>query len=106
MNVVFLLEKSSKHFNRFIELLRSQSKVKIKDVKKVCSRSSYYFVIINRLYSINKALREVHPDLYLAEAALSTTEAKEVFTALKKCDLIQIESKEGFFILRYADAKD
>ena len=106
MQPVFLLEKTSKHFSRMIELIRNQSEIKIKDVKKICSRSSYYAIIITRLYSINKILREINPKLYLAEPGFSITNTKNVFTTLKRCDLIEIESKQDYYLLRYKDGKN
>jgi len=105
MQSIVIFERSSKHFSRFIDLLRSHSEVTIKDIKKIVSHSSYYAIIIKKVYSINKILREINPNLYLAEPSFSITLSKgNVYTSLKRCELIDIETRKDFFIVRCKNA--
>lgn len=82
-----------------MQLLKDQREVKIKDVKKVIARSTYYSLVIKRVYRINKVLREIDPKLYLAEPTFSIA-SKEVFASIKRCELIELDMKHDFFILR------
>src|SRR3990167_8074985 len=61
MQTLIVLEKSSKHFCRFMELLKSKPEIKVKDVQKIVHRASYYAIIIQKLYDFNKFLRELNP---------------------------------------------
>ncbi len=101
--MMLILEKSNKHFSKFIELLKNQSELKINDVKKIVSHSSYYAIIIQKIYNINKILREFNPNIYLAEPTFSMTQSKQVFSSIKRCDLIEIETKQDFFIIKFND---
>ena len=107
METVIILERSSKHFSRFIDVLRTQDVINIKDVKKLVSHSTYYGLIIKRVFALNKILRDLHPDFYLVEPTFTVNHSKEVFTGLKRCKHIVIEAKQDFFILRYPnDSKE
>lgn len=106
MQAIVILDKSSKHFSKFIELLKANTELKIKDVKKIVSHSTYYAIVIKKLYSINKLLREIDPDFYLAEPSFSITKSKSVFASLKRCEKIEIDAKEDFFILRCNNGKN
>jgi len=100
METVIIVEKSSKHFATFMSLLQENPIIRIKELKKKIPRSSYYCVLIQRIFSLNKILRELNPDIYLAEPYFDIAHNKEVFTVLKKCDAIQIESKKHHYIIR------
>ena len=100
MNKIIILERSNKHFSRFIELLKDKPDVKIKDVRKIVAHSSYYAFIIKKIYNLNEVLREINPKLYLAEPCFTVTPTKDVFTCLQRCKLIEIETKEHFFIIK------
>jgi len=89
-----------------MELLKANTEIRIKDVKKVVSHSSYYAIVIKKLYSINKILREIDPEFYLAEPSFSITQSKSVFTSLKRCEKIEIDTKSDFFILRCKNGKN
>lgn len=105
MQQVVIFERSSKHFSRFIDLLKTQAEISIKDVKKLCSHSSYYAIIIRKLYSINNILREINPNVYLAEPHFTLTPSKDqVLTSLKRCELIDIDARKEFFIVRLKHA--
>ncbi len=84
-----------------MNFLQSQSEIKIKDIKKVVSHSSYYTIIIQKLYNINTLLREINPKFYLAEPTFSITKTKKVFTSLKRCRFLEIDSNKNFFILKF-----
>ncbi len=99
MEIIVFLEKNSKHFTKFMELVRNNPEIKIKEVKKIVSHSSYT-IIIKKLYSINKHLREIDNRFYLAEPSFSIAQSS-VFTSLKRCNLVKIESKQDFYILKY-----
>ena len=102
---VIILERSSKHFSRLMELLSKEPIVKIKDVKKLLSHSSYYAIIMKKLYSLNKLLEEINPKLYLAKPDFEITQNKEVYNSLKRCELVEIENRKEFFILRYDETE-
>ena len=101
MGAIIILERSSKHFARFMELLSKEPTVRIKDVRKIISHSSYYAIIMKKLYALNKLLEEINPEFYLAKPDFDMTKTKEIYTALKKCELVKIELRKDFFILRY-----
>jgi len=100
MSDLIVLDKSNKHFSRFVELLRNQSEVRLVDIKRVVSRSSYYGVVIKKLVNMNQIMREINPKLFLAEPTFSVTKSRDVFTCVRRCELIQIESKPNFFTIR------
>jgi hypothetical protein len=106
MQHVILLDKANKHFTRFIELLRTSPEVRIVDIKKVIPRSMYYGVVVRKLLDLNKALRGIRQDFYLAEPAFSVTGGNSVFTCVRRCAFIEIESKPGFFLIRCKDAPE
>ncbi|VVB81990.1 Uncharacterised protein [uncultured archaeon] len=103
MQTLIVLEKSSKHFSRFLELLKSNSEVRVKDVQRLVHRSSYYAIIIKKLYDFNRFLRELNPSFYLAEPYFIIYSNRKVYSSLKRCSLVEIESKEDFFVLRFND---
>jgi hypothetical protein len=96
-----VLDRSNKHFSRFIDLLREREHVRVKDMKKLVSHSSYYGMILKKVCSLNELMRELCPKFYIAEPAFDVTESKEVFTALKRCPNLVIEARKEFFLLRY-----
>ncbi len=97
---MIILDKANKHFTLLIELLRKDPEVNIIDIKKVIPRSTYYASVVRKLFYLNKIFRELDPELYLAEPSFSVTHSQSVFTCVKRCPLIQIESKEGYFLIR------
>ena len=104
--VVVILDRPSKHFSKFLNLLKENDEIRIKDLKRVVSHSSYYDVVIDRLCDLNKVLRNIHSDFYLAEPNFNR-ESTRVFTALRKC--VNIESIElggKCFIIKYDIVKD
>lgn len=103
METLIILEKSSKHFSRFLELLKSKPEVKIKDILRIVHRSSYYAIIIKKLYNFNQFLRELNPSFYLAEPCFIMSSERKVYTSLKRCDYVEISSNENFFVLRFND---
>jgi len=100
MTDLIILDKANRHFTKFMNLLKNQSEVRLVDLKKTVPRKSYYAIIVKKLHHLNEILREVNPKLYLAEPSLSVVGEETVFTCVKKCELIEIESKAGFFIIR------
>ncbi len=100
MQTVVILDRSSKHFSRFLGLLKNQQEIRIKDVKKLVAHSSYYAMILKKMFGINKLLKEINPAFYLAEPTFDVTPGKDVFTVLKRCPSLVIEEKHGFFLLR------
>lgn len=106
MDAIIVLDRSSKHFSKFMKLLKDQPELRIKDVKKAISHSSYYAIIIKKLYSINKILRDINPECYLAEPSFSITQSKKVFSSLKRCERIEIEIKSDFFVVRCKNGKN
>jgi len=103
MPTLIVLEKSSKHFSRFMELLKANSEVRIKDVQRLVHRSSYYAIIIKKLYDFNRFLRELNPAFYLAEPCFIIYSNRKVYNSIKRCSLVEIESKDNFFVLRFND---
>ncbi len=101
MEPFVVLDRSNKHFSRFMDLLKEQEHVRIKDVKKIVTHSSYYGVILKKVCGLNEVMRELSPKFYIAEPAFDVTESKEVFTALKRCPNLVIEARKEFFLLRY-----
>lgn len=103
IHTIVIIERPSKHFTKFLNLLTKENEINIKDLKKIISHSSYYSVVIERLCNINKAIREIHPDLYLAEPNFHR-ESKKILTSIKKCGYAKIEQREGCFIVKYKNA--
>jgi len=101
--IVVILDRPSKHFSKFMQVLIEKDEIRIKDLKRVVTHSSYYDVVIDRLCDLNKVLRSVHPDFYLAEPNFNR-ESNKVFTGLKKCVNIEtIEPAEKCFIIKFYD---
>lgn len=96
-----LVEKTNRHFSKFMDALKNQPVIKINDLKTLVARSSFQAVIIKKIYWMNKSLRQVNPNWYLAEPTFSITASKDVFASLKRCDLLEIETKHDFFLLRF-----
>jgi len=105
MEFAIFLERSNKYFSKLIELLKKEPEVRLRDVKKTVSHSSYYALILNKIYFINKFMRDINPNLFLAEPHFEVTQNKTVFTALRRCELIEIETREQYFILRVKNEK-
>jgi len=104
--IVAILDRPSKHFSKFMNLLKEKNEIRIKDLKRVVTHSSYYDVVIDRLCDLNKVLRNKHSDLYLAEPNFNR-ESNRVFTALKKCVHIErIESEGKAFIITFYDIEN
>lgn len=101
MEVIICFERSNKYFSKFIDILRQTPQVRIKHIKSIVSHSSYYAYILKKVCSINKILREINPNVYLAEPHFDITKSNDVFTALKRCDRIEIELKKDFFLVRW-----
>jgi len=89
MTTTIILEKNNKHFSKFMNLLMKEPEINIKDIKKTISHSSYYDIVIKKIFHINKILQEIHPLLYLAQPHFNT-QTEKVYTALKRCPLKQI----------------
>ena len=104
MQQVIILDKATKHFTRFVDLLSKQPELKLIDIKNVIPRASYYSIVVRKLLQLNKILKEIHPDLYLAEPTFSVTRSNDVFTCVKRCELLEIESRQGYFLIRCKNA--
>lgn len=100
--MVIVERRASFHFSKFLDLLKTEPEIKIKDVKKLVSHSSYYAIVIRKLYNFNTLLRELNSEFYLAKPSFSMAD-KTVFSAVKRCPLIEIESRKDFFILRFKE---
>ena len=105
METTIILERSSKHFMRFMKLLSENNELRIKDVKKVISQSSYYAIVLRKIYKLNNLLRKINPNFYLAEPHFIFQGDRKVYTALKRCKLVEIDIKKEFFILKYGTKK-
>jgi len=101
-----IIEKTNQNFSTFIELLKSQAEIRQVEIVKRLSRSSYYGVIMKRVFNINKVLRELDPALYLAEPSLSISQTNCVFTSIKRCPLIEIEARKEVYIVRCKHGKE
>lgn len=106
MEIVVIIEKTNQNFSTFIELLRSQAEIRQVDIVKRLSRSSYYGVIMKRVFNINKVLRNLDPALYLAEPSLSISPTNCVFNSIKRCPLIEIEARKEVYIVRCKHGKE
>jgi len=103
MPIIVILEKTNRHFSKFLELLRTQPEIRANDLRAIVARSSYYCIILKKLCTLNKWLKEIQPQLYVAEPSFVMTKSKDVFNALRKCELLEIESKPDIFVLRFKD---
>jgi hypothetical protein len=104
--IIVILDRPSKHFSKFMDLLAEKHEIRIKDLKRVVTHSSYYDVVIDRLCDLNKVLRNIRPDFYLAEPDFNR-ESNKVFTALKRCVNIDTIEPEGkCFIIKFYHDED
>lgn len=101
--MIVLLEKTNRHFSKFLELMKTRADIRTNDLRAMFARSSYYCIILKKVYTLNAWLKTIHPQFYVAEPSFHTTKSKEVFTSLKKCELLEIESLPDFFVLRFKD---
>lgn len=76
------------------------------EINQRLARSSYYVIILKRIFAINKVLREIHPLLYLAEPSFSVTNSAHVYSSIKRCPLIEIELKKEVFLVRYKHGQE
>ena len=100
MKIVVILERSNKNFSRFIELIKNQQEIRQLDITQRLPRSSYYGLIMKRVFAINKALKKLDPYLYLAEPSFQVSQTNHVYTSIRRCPSIEIESKKETFIVR------
>lgn len=100
MEIIVIIEKTSQNFSMFIDLLKNQAEIRQNEITKRLSRASYFGVIMKRVFNINKALREFDSALYLAEPSFSISPTNSVFTSIKRCPLIEIESKKEVYVVR------
>ena len=101
-----IIDKSGKPFARFVALLREQAEIRLPEIKKQIPRSRYYAAVVKKLAELNKLLRNIHPQLFLAEPSFSVTKSHDVYACVRRCDLIEIESKQYFFIIRWNNGKN
>ena len=106
MAIIVIIEKTNHSFSRFVDLLKSRDEVRQAEVYKVVARSSYFGVIMKRVFNLNKVLREIDSNLFFAEPSFSISSTDAVYASIKKCPLIEIESRKEAFIVRCKIGKE
>ncbi len=106
MEVMILIEKTGKHFTRFMKMLQERREIRATEIIRAMPRSSYYATLLSRVLKINAALREIDSRLFLAEPYFSVANRKQVFTSIRKCELIEIDTIGEFFVVRCKHEKE
>ena len=105
--VIILIErKGRKQFTRFIELFKNRAEIPIKEVRAKISKSSYYDFVLNRIYDLNEAIRNIDPMLepFIAPT-LNNHNGKIIQTFKRNCEIEITDDDPNFFHIRLKSSR-
>ena len=100
--IAILIErKGKKHFTRFIELFINRAEVSVKEIKSKIPRSTFYKLVLSRIYIINQSIKNLDPSLEpFIIPAFYNDNGKIVYTFKRNCDIKIVDEDPNFFYLR------
>ena len=106
--IVILIErKGRKQFTRFIELFRERSEIPIKEIRSTIPKSSFYEIILSKIYTINQSIKNINPSLeHFIIPSFHNNKGKIVQTFKRNCDIELIDEDPNFVYIRLKAGDD
>ena len=99
--LIILIERKSKQFTRFIELFKNRAEIPIKEVRSKIAKSSYYDLILNKIYVLNETIKNIDPKLEcFITPCLNNKNGKIIQTFKRSCDIEIVDEDPNFFYLK------
>src|SRR3989338_3148096 len=99
---VILIERKGKgQFIRFIEMFKNRTEIPMKEIRAKIARSSFYELILGRIYELNQTLSRLSPDLepFIAPT-LQNLNGKIIQSFRRNCNIEIVDEDPNYFYLR------
>jgi len=97
----FFIERERNHLTRFFELFQDKQEITVNEIKKVIARSSYYGIVLKKIYEINEIISEMEPGVELFKQTLSKDEHGKVRQSIRKDPRVNIKLLPRFVIISF-----
>lgn len=99
--IILIERKGKRQFTRFIELFKNRDEIPIKEVRLLMPQSTFYLLILSKIYKINQTIKNIDPNLEpFISMALQNSNGKIVQTFKRSCDIEIMDEDPNFFYLR------
>lgn len=102
MKHTYILKRRNKNISKFFELFENEHIIKLKDIKRAVSSSSFYKCVLKEVFELNKAVKRINPELeFIRPAFKQETEKGQVFQALELQNEFQVSHDESFIYIEF-----
>ena len=99
MKYYIVIEKRKKNLDKFFELFSKNPEVSISDIKKKVSKSSFYKLVLEKIYELNDLVNYFEPRATMFESSIYKDQSNKVYQSFKINPKVKIQDYKGFFIL-------
>jgi len=100
MEYYLAIEKRKNNLDKFFELFSKQPVVTIKELKSKVSKSSFYKIVLKKIFDINELLKYFDPNLSFCEPSFYKDQNENIYQAFKRNPNIEIIDHKDFYILK------
>ena len=99
--IILIERKGRTHFIKFIDLFKNRMEVPLKEVRKKIPKSSYYQLILNRIYDLNESIQNIDPKHEpFISPNLNNSNGKIIQTFRRNCKIEITDEDPNFYYLR------